>query len=152
MIGITVKVDAIKKALDRYLFDIKAASGDAMTVALDTAEKFARFKVQAQTTRRTGALEDGIASVKLSPFIGKLFSLAKHSRIVEDGSRPHGIKAVNARFLRFEMNGAIIYARRVHHPGTHPRPFMAPAAIVGRTILQRELQARVNQAAKAFAA
>lgn len=153
MIGITVKVDGLKKAIERYLFDIKAASGDAMSAALDGAEKFARFKVRAQTVRRTGALEDGITSVKLSPFIGRLYSLAKYSNVIEEGSRPHIIRAKSVhRLLRFEMGGAVLYRWQVRHPGTKPRPFMAPAAAVGRAILLRELQSGINVASKAFAA
>jgi hypothetical protein len=150
--SIAVDVSGVKAALDRYLYDLKDASGQAMDVALKAAEKYARFKVQAQTKRRTGELSDKITGVKISPFRGRLYSLAKHSVFIEEGTKPHGIRARDARALRFTMGGASIYARRVHHPGTEPRPFMAPAATVGEQVLQRELQNRADMLARSFAA
>lgn len=42
---------------------------------------------------------------------------------VREGTRPHDIVARNAKALRFEMGGEIIFRFRVHHPGTKPNPY-----------------------------
>jgi hypothetical protein len=53
-------------------------------------------------------------------------------RFVLDGTRPHVIRARNAKALRFEMEGRIVFARKVNHPGTRPNNFMARALRLGR--------------------
>lgn len=56
----------------------------------------------------------------------------------EDGFKPHDIVPVNGKALRFAAGGGdrwfsafggkdIVFAKKVHHPGSPPRPFMGPA-------------------------
>lgn len=59
-----------------------------------------------------------------------------YAEMVQNGTRPHIIKPKRAHTLRrsnrgvvkpalrFEINGRIVYARVVHHPGTRARPFL----------------------------
>lgn len=59
-----------------------------------------------------------------------------YAEMVHDGTRPHIIRPKRAHTLRrsargvvkpalrFEINGRIVYARVVHHPGTRARPFL----------------------------
>jgi hypothetical protein len=42
---------------------------------------------------------------------------------VDKGTRPHIIVAKNARVLRFETGGDIVFTPRVNHPGTKARLF-----------------------------
>jgi hypothetical protein len=44
--------------------------------------------------------------------------------MVNDGTRPHVIKPVTAKALRFKVGGRTVFARLVHHPGTRARPFL----------------------------
>ncbi len=46
-----------------------------------------------------------------------------YGRFVNDGTAPHIIYPRNARFLRFEIQGKVIYAKRVRHPGFTGRKF-----------------------------
>lgn len=48
-------------------------------------------------------------------------------RFLEEGTRPHIIRPVRAKALRFEVDGEVVFARLVHHPGTSPSPWLAPA-------------------------
>jgi Bacteriophage HK97-gp10, putative tail-component len=47
-----------------------------------------------------------------------------YAEMVHDGTRPHIIRPRRARALRFVVNGRVVYAKVVHHPGTRPRPFL----------------------------
>jgi hypothetical protein len=47
-----------------------------------------------------------------------------YAPMVHDGTRPHIIRPKNAKALRFRVNGRVVYARVVRHPGTRARPFL----------------------------
>lgn len=40
-----------------------------------------------------------------------------------EGTPPHVIQPRTRRFLRFPVNGQIVFARIVHHPGTQPNHY-----------------------------
>lgn len=46
----------------------------------------------------------------------------------EKGTRPHEIEASPGGVLAWEGVSGPAFAKRVQHPGTHPNPFMRPAA------------------------
>ena len=46
---------------------------------------------------------------------------------IEHGTRPHTIAARNARALRFNTSGGVVFARSVQHPGTKPNPVLGNA-------------------------
>lgn len=53
---------------------------------------------------------------------------ANYGAAVEYGTRPHVIKPKKAKALHWvDENGDDVFARRVNHPGTAPRPYMRPA-------------------------
>ncbi len=47
-----------------------------------------------------------------------------YAKALEYGSRPHEILPRNGKFLRFEKDGRVIFARRVNHPGNRPFRYM----------------------------
>jgi len=46
---------------------------------------------------------------------------------VHEGTRPHEIRPVNARVLRWVGPGGVVFARKVNHPGTTGDPFLVDA-------------------------
>lgn len=79
---------------------------------------------------RSGALKRSIGhSVsRRGPLVRLLvFARARHARFVHDGTRPHVIRPRNARALRFEVGGRIVFAQRVNHPGYKGNPFLRDA-------------------------
>lgn len=46
---------------------------------------------------------------------------------VHEGTAPHLIVPVNAKVLRFEAGGGVVFAARVQHPGTAANPFLTRA-------------------------
>ena len=66
---------------------------------------------------------------------------AKYAPFVEYGTRPHEITPRAAKALRWAASpggrrlsgsprkgAAVVFAKRVHHPGTKPYPFLVPGA------------------------
>ena len=53
---------------------------------------------------------------------------ANYAAAVHEGTRPHVIRPRVARALRFEMDGRVVFAKSVQHPGTRARPFLRNAA------------------------
>ncbi len=85
--------------------------------------------VRGITPRRSGRL---LRSLRISGRLGRREIImggaeAPYAPYVEYGTRPHIIRPRNASVLRFIVEGEIIYAKVVHHPGTRP------AEIMGRT-------------------
>lgn len=54
--------------------------------------------------------------------------IAKYAAAVHDGSAPHIIRARPGKSLRFVVDGQVVYAKSVRHPGAEARPFLADAA------------------------
>jgi hypothetical protein len=74
---------------------------------------------------KTGRLRDSVRSEVLSTHDCQVIvgnANAHYAFFVFHGTRPHVIEPNNAKALRFEVNGHIIFARKVFHPGTEPIP------------------------------
>lgn len=71
-----------------------------------------------------GKLSGNIGVVKFSDFIWGVLIDVAYWRPVQFGSRPHIIRPKNAKVLRFETKGNIVFAKFVNHPGTEPNPFI----------------------------
>ncbi|WP_327188047.1 hypothetical protein [Streptomyces sp. NBC_01334] len=54
------------------------------------------------------------------------------TRYVLEGTRPHIIRARWGNALRFEVDGQIVFASIVRHPGTRPNNFLGRALCLGR--------------------
>lgn len=94
-----------------------------ITRLADRAEQIMREKAPA----RTGALRASIQKEvgEKEAVIGPTVPYAVY---VEFGTRPHEIRPVHARALRFEAAGEVVFAARVQHPGTRPQPFIRETA------------------------
>lgn len=64
------------------------------------------------------------------PVVGKsikVISSNPHTVLVHNGSPAHLIRPRNARYLRFEIAGRVVYTKLVRHPGYGGNPFMRDA-------------------------
>lgn len=52
---------------------------------------------------------------------------APYSAPVHQGARPHIIRPRYARALRFEIDGQVVFAKFVRHPGQRAQPFLVNA-------------------------
>lgn len=87
-------------------------------------------RVEAEAVRRApGSMGTGIRSqIQRGPggdFRGVIRSTHPATIYVVSGTRPHIIRPVRAKALRFTVGGQVVYAKIVHHPGTRANNFLA---------------------------
>lgn len=100
---------------------------------LDPALEAIAQQAKVEAPVRTGRLRD---SIRVSPIRwvglfkaeGKVEATVPYAVFVHEGTRPHVIRARNAKALHFQMHGRDVFCKSVHHPGTKPNPFMMRAA------------------------
>lgn len=99
-----------------------------ITALAERAEDLMRERAPRRTGRLASSIRREVGAVEA--VIGPRAPYAIH---IEYGTRPHEIRPVNSRALRFEIGGQLVFAVRVQHPGTRPNPFLRETAeIVGR--------------------
>ena len=59
--------------------------------------------------------------------VGRISTNIEYAPHVEFGTRPHVIRARNAKALRFRWHGRIVYFKQVNHPGTAAKSFLRRA-------------------------
>lgn len=52
-----------------------------------------------------------------------------YAMYVHEGTVPHGIDPVKAKYLVFQGSSGVVFARHVNHPGNKPNRFFVKAAI-----------------------
>lgn len=97
-------------------------------------QRYARMDVG----KRTGALSRSIHVQMTSAASGLVVRIGSDNKIAllhHEGTRPHIIRARNARALVFYMNGNLVFAQSVRHPGTRANPYLqrGMALAIGRT-------------------
>ena len=80
-----------------------------------------RDAMRAEVPVKTGQLRDSITA-RGGITGGGLYGLG-YGVYVRDGTKPHIITPKTAKMLRFTINGNVVFARIVHHPGTKPNRF-----------------------------
>lgn len=137
-----VHARAAAKALSALAGDVDRAAQRALRTAIEATEDHARG------TRlfndRTGATRGSISG-EVTGYDGRV-TAGGAATWLENGTRPHEIRPRNARTLVFQANGATVFARAVHHPGTAERPFMQQARDQGEQALDYGIDEYVRQA------
>lgn len=66
----------------------------------------------------------------LGPYADVIFGVPGITSYLADhmfGAPPHVIRPRRRKALRYIQNGRVVFARRVHHPGNKPNPFLTRA-------------------------
>lgn len=89
-------------------------------------------RVEAEAIRRApGGMKQRIrAQIRRGPggdFQGIIKVEHPAALYVLNGTRPHIIRPVTAKALRFTVGGQVVYAQVVHHPGTKANNFLKEA-------------------------
>ena len=132
MPNLNVKKISFEQAFSRYVQELMHFTRDVM---------------EHEAPSRTGRLRRSIqASIKIGKEYAEIVvgPTVSYAMFVEFGTRPHIIRPVYARYLRFEVAGRIVFAREVHHPGTRPNPFVRRTAEIIRQKLKEGMKLEVS--------
>lgn len=98
---------------------------------------------QALAPVRTGALKASIEAMSSGDLGVSIVATAPYAAFVELGTRSHDIFPRNKSVLSWvDRSGARVFARRVRHPGTQPKPFLKPAVDEGIGQVLQEIATR----------
>ena len=73
---------------------------------------------------------------------------ANHASYVDEGTPPHAIEAKGGGMLRFNVGGAVVFAKRVNHPGTQPDRFLERGETKAEQVLRSEIEGGIRNAAR----
>ena len=118
------------------------AMRDAVAIAARNARESSLFKNRSGETRGT------IQSNEFGAY-GEV-RMGGAAVFLESGTKPHVILPKTGNLLRFVMAGQVIFARKVNHPGTQPRPVMKNAAAAGGQALERGIEENTSEAVRRF--
>lgn len=124
-----VKIGRISVKVDRAQAGRVATDYAVIKVADMSRRIFNRANIL--TPVRTGNLRahNNIRVARRAPgAVGEVFNDADYAAAVHDGSGPYTIRPRKKKALRFVVEGRVVFAKSVRHPGTKARPFLAKAA------------------------
>lgn len=115
-----------------------ASGGDFEQTAAEVVRQAAASVAEdaaARAPRKTGALSRSITVTFMGPLTAIVGPGAKYGVFQEFGTGSksefggsyYWIYPKYAKKLRFQVNGKWVFAKKVHHPGVAPHPFMRPA-------------------------
>jgi hypothetical protein len=81
-----------------------------------------RDEMKATVPVKTGKLKDSIRA-DIFPLSAEISTNSGYGLFVDEDTKPHIIRAVNARFLRFEIDGTVFFRKQVFHTGTTGQHF-----------------------------
>lgn len=67
-------------------------------------------------------------------------------RLLEEGTRPHEIRATNAQALHFTIMGNDVFVKSVFHPGIVAQPHFLPALNMNRALYYDNIRKAIKEA------
>jgi len=138
-----IKIDTSE--LDKFVIDLKEASeeirSDIQKVLVNSGfniEARAKRNISNNGSVKTGHLRRGITTNVGNMEVTVHTSNIKYARLVEEGTRPHTIRAKNKKALYWK--GAKHPVRSVRHPGSKAKPYLIPAFEAEKKELIKELE------------
>ena len=120
--------------LDELIRDAKKVGKD-MSIKLKNAMVESTTGVQNDAKKvrpnsfknQTGTLRRSIQKKVEGANRGIVYTDEKYAPYVEFGTKPHVITPKNRKMLAFKVNGKVIFAKKVNHPGTRAYNYMRDA-------------------------
>jgi hypothetical protein len=131
MIEITTR--AFADGLQLLEAAIVQASGLAMREAVRATADTAKATRLGQHRKRPNPIES-------------IYQGPRSALVIAHGIQPYTITARNAKVLRFEVNGQVLYRRMVRNPGLKPEPYVRGAIERGQQVLAYGMEYYLNEA------
>ena len=131
--------------IDKFVIDLKDTSENIRSDVQKVLKK-SGFNIEARAKRnitnngsvKTGHLRRGVTTDIGNMEVTVHTSNIKYARGVEEGTRPHTIRAKNKKALYWK--GAKHPVKSVRHPGSRAKPFLIPAFEKEKEVLIRDLE------------
>ena len=131
--------------IDKFVIDLKGTSENIRS-DVQKVLKNAGFNIEARAKRnitnngsvKTGHLRRGITTDVGNMEVTVHTSNIKYARGVEEGTRPHTIRAKNKKALYWK--GAKHPVKSVRHPGSRAKPFLIPAFEKEKEVIMKDLE------------
>ena len=138
-----IKVDTSE--IDKFVIDLKDASENIRSDVQKVLKK-SGFNIEARAKRnitnngsvKTGHLRRGVTTDIGNMEVTVHTSNIKYARGVEEGTRPHTIRAKNKKALYWK--GAKHPVKSVRHPGSKAKPFLIPAFEKEKEVIMKDLE------------
>ena len=138
-----IKIDTSE--IDKFVIDLKDASenirSDVQKVLKKSGfniEAKAKLNITNNGSVKTGHLRRGITTDVGNMEVTVHTSNIKYARGVEEGTRPHTIRAKNKKALYWK--GAKHPVKSVRHPGSRAKPFLIPAFEKEKEVIIKDLE------------
>ena len=138
-----IKIDT--SDIDKFVIDLKGMSKELRS-DVQKVLKNSGFNIEARAKRnlssngsvKTGHLRNGIATNVGNLEVTVHTSNIKYARIVEEGSRPHTIRAKGKKALYWK--GARHPIKSVRHPGSKAKPYLIPAFEKEKEVIIKDIE------------
>lgn len=140
--GLDAASDQLRRVLPAHnvVAAVDIAAGVAATARVLCPSRSGQLRESIQVGDASGD-EDGA--------VCEVVATAPHARPVEEGTKPHIIRA-HGKALRFEVGGDVIFRKAVRHPGMQGRFYMKRAAEIEQPeaarIVAREVEEAIREA------
>ena len=131
--------------IDKFVIDLKETSeeirSDIQKVLVNSGfniEARAKRNISNNGSVKTGHLRRGITTNVGNMEVTVHTSNIKYARLVEEGTRPHTIRAKNKKALYWK--GAKHPVKSVRHPGSKAKPYLIPAFEKEKEVLIKDLK------------
>jgi hypothetical protein len=130
--------------VERQLTDARReAVARAVTAGAEEARTHHRF--QSRTGATVAGIQGYVTVATQAEVVGVLESTSDVSAFLNDGTMPHEVVPRNAKALRFETDGKVVFAAHAHHPGTAPDPFFDRGVERAEEVFFDELEAALDR-------
>ena len=138
-----IKIDTSE--IDKFVIDLKDTSENIRSDVQKVLKKGglnieakAKLNITNNGSVKTGHLRRGITTDVGNMEVTVHTSNIKYARGVEEGTRPHIIKAKNKKALYWK--GAKHPVKSVRHPGSKAKPFLIPAFEKEKEVIIKDLE------------
>ena len=138
-----IKIDTSE--IDKFIIDLKEVSeeirSDIQKVLVNSGfniEARAKRNISNNGSVKTGHLRRGITTDVGNMEVTVNTSNIKYARLVEEGTRPHTIRARGKKALYWK--GAKHPIKSVNHPGSKAKPYLIPAFEKEKEVLIKDLK------------
>ena len=138
-----IKIDTSE--IDKFVIDLKDTSENVRSDVQKVLKK-SGFNIEAKAklnitnngSVKTGHLRRGVTTDIGNMEVTVHTSNIKYARGVEEGTRPHTIRAKNKKALYWK--GAKHPVKSVRHPGSRAKPFLMPAFEKEKEVIIKDLE------------